>query len=113
MVRGEMKRPLKPDLSLLGFRMKWEDMDQGKEIQDGILVALTLLDKDKREIVTLPNYLWSQETIQNCMFRAGFSQVDWLDEKCQGDVPESARRWIAEAKQEFGLHGFFKAKKSY
>ena len=46
------------------------------------------------------------------MFRAGFCQVDWLDEKCEDDVPESARRWLAEAKPEFGLHGFFKAKKS-
>ena len=110
---GERKRPRKADLPLLGFRMKWEGIDQGKEIHDGILVNLTLLDRDKRETVTLPNYLWSQETIQKCMFTAGFSQVEWLDEKCQNDVPESARRWIAEAKQEFGLHGFFKAKKGF
>ena len=109
---GERKRPLKADLSLLGFRMTWEGIDQGKEIHDGILVNLTLLNNEKKEIVTLPNYLWSQETIQNCMFRAGFSQVDWLDEKCQDDVPESARKWIAEASAQTGLHGYFKAKKS-
>ena len=91
--------------------MTWEGLDKGEPLHDGICVQLTLLDAEGQASVTFPNYLWSQETISNTMKSAGFSEVKWVEEKCCETASQEVKDWARDASVEFGLCGYFVAKK--
>ena len=74
-------------------------------------MQLTLLDAEGQDSVTFPNYFWSQETISNTMKSAGFLEVKWVEEKCCETASQEIKYWAKVASAEFGLCGYFAAKK--
>ena len=105
------QKPLQTHYPKLGLKMTWEGSDKGEPLQDGICVQLTLLDAEGQDSVTFPNYLWSQETISDTIKSAGFSEVKWVEEKCCETASQEVKDWARDASVEFGLCGYFVAKK--
>ena len=53
-------------------------------------------------------HLWSAEAINDALLKAGFSKVDWPEERFSGDEDKD---WSKKAKNGFGANGFFVALK--
>ena len=69
-------------------------------------MELTIFGIDRKTRVVIPNYLWSREAISEALLEAGFSKVDWQQERFSGDEDKD---WAKTAKNGFGLNGFFVA----
>ena len=109
---GDMNRsPDKAYLPLIGFKMTWDGIDDGANVHDGMLVKLTLFDSKGQARVTLPNHLWSRESIANAIYGAGFAKLEWVSEECSNHANAEVKRWAEAARPEFGLHGYFVATK--
>ena len=91
----------------LGYcEIAWPGSECGEQLEDGGKVELTIFGIDRKTRVVIPNYLWSREAISEALLEAGFSKVDWQQERFSGDEDKD---WAKTAKNGFGLNGFFVA----
>ena len=77
-------------------------------MEDGGKVELTIFGIDRKAKCVIPNHLWSAEAINEALLKAGFSKVDWVEERFSG---EEDKEWSKEARKGFGANGFFVALK--
>ena len=84
-----------------------------KPMHDGIKVDIALNDVDGKPIVTLPNYLWTQETITKSLLTAGFCDIEWIEENYSETIDKNLEPWAMEARKDLGIYGYFRAYKKY
>ena len=105
---GDMNMsPDKAYWPLIGYKWHWD----GTNVHDGMLVQVTLFDSEGQARVTLPNHLWSRETFANAIYDAGFAKLEWVSEECSNYENAEVKKWADAARLEFGLHGYFVARK--
>ena len=98
--------------------MTWDGCNDGVALHDGIGVRITLLDNKGQKTVSFPSYIWSKETITKFLKDVGFSVVEWHKETLgvqkdnfSNSSLVEAKKWFVEAREDFGLCGYFVAHK--
>ena len=94
--------------SLGYYEVAWPGSDFGVQLEDGGKIDLTIFGIDRSAKCVIPNHLWSAEAINDALLKAGFSKVDWPEERFSGDEDKD---WSKKAKNGFGANGFFVALK--
>ena len=94
--------------SLGCYEVAWPGSDRGVELEDGGKIELTIFGIDRKAKCVIPNHLWSAEAISEALLKAGFREVDWVEERFSG---EEDKEWSKEARKGFGANGFFVALK--